>query len=80
MVTAANLEAAFLPFGEIADVSLPYVKGSPIRTEAVLIFIVNRKLLVLQKSIGATATWSSRIQRMSKMPSTTWTSLSSSGR
>jgi RNA recognition motif-containing protein len=26
MVTAANLEAAFLPFGEIADVSLPYVK------------------------------------------------------
>jgi hypothetical protein len=23
MVTAANLEAAFLPFGEIADVSLP---------------------------------------------------------
>jgi RNA recognition motif-containing protein len=25
MVTAANLEAAFLPFGEIADVSLPYV-------------------------------------------------------
>jgi RNA recognition motif-containing protein len=25
MVTAANLEAAFLPFGEIADVSIPYV-------------------------------------------------------
>jgi RNA recognition motif-containing protein len=23
MVTAANLQAAFLPFGEIADVSLP---------------------------------------------------------
>lgn len=26
MVTAASLESAFLPFGEIADVSLPYVK------------------------------------------------------
>lgn len=26
MITAENLEAAFLPFGEIADVSLPYVK------------------------------------------------------
>jgi len=25
MITAANLEAAFLPFGEIADVSIPYV-------------------------------------------------------
>jgi hypothetical protein len=25
MVTAANLEAVFLPFGEIADVSIPYV-------------------------------------------------------
>ena len=24
MITAANLEAAFLPFGEIADVSIPY--------------------------------------------------------
>jgi RNA recognition motif-containing protein len=33
MVTAANLEAAFLPFGEIADVSLPYVKGPPTRRE-----------------------------------------------
>jgi RNA recognition motif-containing protein len=31
MVTAANLEAAFLPFGEIADVSLPYVKSRSIR-------------------------------------------------
>ncbi len=28
MVTAANLEAAFLPFGEIADVSIPYVTRS----------------------------------------------------
>jgi RNA recognition motif-containing protein len=29
MVTAANLEAAFLPFGEIADVSIPYVMRAP---------------------------------------------------
>lgn len=30
MVTAAHLQAAFLPFGEIADVSLPYVNIGPI--------------------------------------------------
>lgn len=33
MVTAANLEAAFLPFGEIADISLPYVETEPVRIE-----------------------------------------------
>ena len=33
MVTAANLEAAFLPFGEIADVSIPYALRAPNRAK-----------------------------------------------
>lgn len=37
MVTAANLEAAFLPFGEVADVSLPYTKIQRILIGIVLI-------------------------------------------
>jgi RNA recognition motif-containing protein len=78
MVTAANLEAAFLPFGEIADVSLPYAKIQCIlighNTNSVP---VSLKLQIQLNSTVAMVMLNSRIQKMLKMPLTIWISLSS---